>query len=117
MLDKLASIGETLKEIRETKGFQLQQVASKTSINYTSLSRIETGKRLPTKSQVKILAEFYDYRANELSLQLISDKLTYEVNNESLGLEGFKLAEQKLKYGVNLLNDYKYQEKFQLKNV
>lgn len=43
------SIGDTLKAIRETKGFQLQEVADKTSINYSSLSSIEIGKRLPTK--------------------------------------------------------------------
>ena len=116
MLGELVSIGETLKEIRETKGFHLREVADKTSINYTSLSRIETGKRLPTKPQVQSLAEFYNYSENELILQLISDKLIYEVHNESLGLEGFHLAEQKLKYGVNLFNDYKNQEKFQLQS-
>ena len=55
MLDTLISIGDTLKEIRETKGFHLQEVAEKTTINYTSLSRIETGKRLPTKPQVQML--------------------------------------------------------------
>ena len=45
MLDTFVSIGDTLKEIRETKGFHLQEVAQKTAINYTILSRIETGKR------------------------------------------------------------------------
>ena len=43
MLDTFVSIGDTLKEIRETKGFQLQEVAKETAINYTILSRIETG--------------------------------------------------------------------------
>ena len=53
MLDTIVSIGDTLKKIRETKGFHLQEVADKTSINYTSLSRIENGKRLPTKPQLQ----------------------------------------------------------------
>tara|TARA_R110002050_G_scaffold585_3_gene4225 strand:- start:7879 stop:9222 length:1344 start_codon:yes stop_codon:yes gene_type:complete len=116
MLDTIVSIGDTLKEIRETKGFHLQEVADKTSINYTSLSRIETGKRLPTKPQVQSLAEFYSYSENDLIRQLISDKIIYEVQNEDLGLEGFHLAEQKLKYGLNLFNDYKNQDKFQLQS-
>jgi len=116
MLDTIVSIGDTLKEIRETKGFHLQEVADKTSINYTSLSRIETGKRLPTKTQVQSLAEFYSYNENDLIRQLISDKIIYEVQNEYLGLEGFHLAEQKLKYGLNLFNDYKNQDKFQLQS-
>lgn len=114
MLDTLISIGDTLKEIRETKGFHLQEVASKTSINYTSLSRIETGKRLPTKPQVQSLAKFYSYSEHDLIRQLISDKIIYEVQNEDLGLEGFHLAEQKIKYGISLFNDYESQEKFEL---
>ena len=100
MLDTIISIGDTLKEIRETNGFHLQEVAEKTSINYTSLSRIETGKRLPTKPQVQSLAKFYNYSEQELIKQLISDKIIYEVQSEDLGLEGFHLAEQKLKYGI-----------------
>ena len=116
MLDTLISIGDTLKDIRETKGFHLQEVAENTSINYTSLSRIETGKRLPTKPQVQSLAEFYSYSENDLIRHLISDKILYEIQNEDLGLEGFHLAEQKLKYGINLFNDYKNQEKFQLQS-
>jgi adenine-specific DNA-methyltransferase len=115
-LDEKTSIGNALKKIRELKGFHLQEVADKTSINYTSLSRIETGKRLPTKPQVQSLAEFYSYSENELIRQLISDKIIYEVQNEDLGLEGFHLAEQKLKYGLNFFNDYKNQDKFQLQN-
>lgn len=114
MLDKFISIGDTLKDIRETKGFHLQDVAEKTFINYTSLSRIENGKRLPTKPQVQSLAEFYNYSEQELIKHLISDKIIYEVENEDLGLEGFHLAEQKLKYGITLFNDYKNQEKFEL---
>lgn len=116
MLDTIISIGDTLKEIRETNGFHLQEVAKKTSINYTSLSRIETGKRLPTKPQVQNLAKFYNYSEQELIKQLISDKIIYEVQSEDLGLEGFHLAEQKLKYGITLFNDYETQEKFELHN-
>lgn len=113
MLDTLISIGNILKEIRETKGFHLQEVAEKTTINYTLLSRIETGKRLPTKSQIQILASFYSYSEQELIKQLISDKIIYEVKNEDFGIEGFHLAEQKIKCG-NTLNDYDSLDKFEL---
>lgn len=116
MLDALVSIGDTLKKIREKKGIQLREVADKTAINYTLLSRIETGKRLPTKTQIKSLAEFYSYSENDLIRHLISDKILNEVQSEDLGLEGFQLAEQKLKYGLKLFNDYKIQEKFQLQS-
>lgn len=116
MLDTLISIGGTLKEIRERKGFNLQEFANKTAVNYTSLSRIENGKRLPTKAQVQSLAEFYQYSEQELLRNLISDKILSEVQNDDLGLEGFQLAEQKLKYGYALLNDYQKLEKFDLQS-
>lgn len=114
MLDTFVSIGDTLKGIREIKGFHLQEVAKKTAINYTILSRIETGKRLPTKQQVQNLASFYNYSEEELIKQLISDKILYEVQNEDFGIEGFHLAEQKIKYGLSLFNDYNYLDKFEL---
>lgn len=116
MLDKFISIGDTLKEIRETQGFQLQEVAEQASINYTILSRIETGKRLPTKPQIQNLAAFYKYSETELIKHLISDKILYEIQNENLGLEAFMLAEQKIKYGLFLFNSYENLEKFELHN-
>ncbi|MBW6483252.1 MAG: DNA adenine methylase [Vicingaceae bacterium] len=116
MLDTLISIGDTLKEIRETQGLHLQEVADKTAINYTVLSRIETGKRLPTKPQVQNLATFYNYSEQELIKHLISDKILYEVQSEDFGLEGFHLAEQKIKYGLALFNDYENLEKFDLQS-
>lgn len=116
MLDTFISIGDTLKEIRETRGFNLQDVALKTNINYTVLSRIETGKRLPTKPQVQNLAKFYNYSEQELIKYLISDKILYEIQNEDFGMEGFLLAEQRIKYGLSLFNDYENLEKFDLQS-
>jgi adenine-specific DNA-methyltransferase len=116
MLDTFVSIGDTLKEIRENRGFNLQDVALKTDINYTVLSRIETGKRLPTKPQVQTLANFYNYSEQDLIKYLISDKILYEIQNEDLGLEGFLLAEQRIKYGLSLFNDYEHLEKFDLQS-
>lgn len=116
MLDTFVSIGDTLKEIRETRGFNLQDVALKTEIDYTVLSRIETGKRLPTKPQVQSLANFYNYNEQELIKYLISDKILCKIQNEDFGLEGFLLAEQRIKYGLSLFNDYENIEKFDLQS-
>jgi adenine-specific DNA-methyltransferase len=116
MLSTLVSIGNTLKEIRENRGLHLREVAEKTAINYTILSRIETGKRLPTKVQVQYLANFYNYSEQELIKHLISDKIIHEIINEDFGIEGFRLAEQKIKYGLSLFNDYNHLEKFELQS-
>jgi len=102
MLDVAVSIGEILKNIRETKNISLQQVSQKTNINFTLLSRIETGKRLPTKEQIKKLANFYQYDKTELLKLLLSDKIIYEIQNEEFGYEALKIAEQKIIYRNSL---------------
>ncbi len=116
MLDTLTSVGEALKKIRKDKGFYLQEVADETTINYTLLSRIENGKKLPTKGQVKKLALFYNFNENDLIKNLISDKIIYKIKNEDFGLEGFQLAEQKIKYGISLFTEYKNIEKIKIES-
>ena len=77
------------------------------------MSRIETGKRLPTKPQVQILASFYNYSEQELIKQLISDKIIYEVQNEDFGIEGLCLL-NKNKIRKFTFNDYENLDKFEL---
>jgi adenine-specific DNA-methyltransferase len=105
-MDLAFSIGETLKEIRENKRFSLKKVSEKTDINFTLLSRIENGKRLPTKEQIKKLANYYKYDKDELTKILISDKIVYEIKNEEFGIEALKIAEQKIKYYTTLFPEF-----------
>ena len=116
MLDAIASVGNVLKEIREINNFSLQDVTRVTGINYTLLSRIENGKRLPTKEQIKKLASFYKFNEKELITHLISDKIIYEIKNEELGFEAMKLAERKIQYGLTLFPENEIRDKIKLES-
>ncbi|MDD2635857.1 MAG: DNA adenine methylase [Bacteroidales bacterium] len=116
MLDTIASVGNILKDIRETNNFSLQDVTRVTQINYTLLSRIETGKRLPTKEQIQKLAVFYKYDENELIKHLISDKIICEIKDEEFGIEAMQLAEKKIQYGKSLFIEYENQERIKLES-
>lgn len=94
----MESIGQTFKNIREKRQLFLESVTQKTGINKTLLSRIETGKRLPTKEQVIQLSKFYKIEKNDLIIQWLSDKLVYEVKNEKSALQAIQAAEEKIKY-------------------
>jgi len=94
----MKKIGEVLRELRESKGLLLRQVGAKLSIDPTILSKIERNSRMPTKNQVKALAKFFQEQENEILIAWLSDKLVYEVENEELGLEAMKVAEQKIEY-------------------
>jgi len=96
------SVGLILKEIREKKGFQLQEVQDKTKINLTILSRIENGKRLPTREQAIELANYYSCDPNKILLNLVGDKIACEIQDKELGIEALHVAEQIVTYGKPL---------------
>lgn len=95
---QMKSIGETLRELRESKDLLLREVGAKLSLDPTILSKIERDERMPTKDQVIALSEFYLENKNKVILAWLSDKLVYQLDGEELGLEAMKVAEQKIKY-------------------
>lgn len=94
----MKNIGQTLRELRESKGLLLREVGAALSIDPTLLSKIERNERMPTKEQVNVLSEFYQDKKNEVIIAWLSDKLVYEVQNEDLGLMAMKVAEKKIEY-------------------
>jgi transcriptional regulator with XRE-family HTH domain len=94
----LKTIGTTLRELRETKGLLLREVGAKLSLDPTILSKIERDERMPTREQVKALADFYKDQKNEVIIAWLSDKLYYEVQDEDLALQAMHVAEEKIKY-------------------
>ena len=97
----MKNIGQTLRELRESKGLLLREVGAVLSIDPTLLSKIERNNRMPTKEQVKALSEFYQDKKNEVIIAWLSDKLVYEIQDEDLALAAMKVAEQKIEYLKN----------------
>jgi transcriptional regulator with XRE-family HTH domain len=94
----LKTIGTKLRELREEKGLLLREVGAKLSLDPTILSKIEQDKRMPTKVQVKALADFYKDQKNEVIIAWLSDKLYYQVQDEDLALQAMQVAEEKIKF-------------------
>lgn len=94
----MKNIGQTLRELRESKGLLLREVGAELSIDPTLLSKIERNDRMPTKEQVSALSEFYQDKKNEVLIAWLSDKLVYEIQDEDLALAAMKVAEQKIEY-------------------
>lgn len=94
----MKNIGDTLRELRESKGLLLREVGAKLSLDPTLLSKIERNDRMPTKEQVKALSEFYEDKKNEVLIAWLSDKVVYDLQDEDLGLVAMKVAEKKIEY-------------------
>ena len=50
----MESLGQYLRDVREGLNLPLQEVYNRTNIDVTLLSRIENGRRLPTKEQMQL---------------------------------------------------------------
>jgi HTH-type transcriptional regulator, competence development regulator len=92
------TIGKKLRYIREEKELPLRKVAALLDIDVAILSKMERGERRITKEVVLKLANIYDYNADDLLVSFLSDKILYEIQNEELGIEALKVAEERAKY-------------------
>lgn len=92
------TIGEKLRHIREEKELPLRKVAALLDIDVAILSKMERGERKITKEVILKLADIYDYDADDLLVLFLSDKILYEIQDEDLGIEALKVAEERAKY-------------------
>ncbi|WP_339724870.1 helix-turn-helix transcriptional regulator [Maribacter stanieri] len=92
------TVGEKLRCIREEKELPLRKVAALLDIDVAILSKMERGERKITKEVVMKLADIYDYNADELLVLFLSDKILFEIQDEDLGIEALKVAEERAKY-------------------
>ncbi len=94
------SIGQYLKDVREKLNMPLQEVYRRTNIDITLLSRIENGRRLPTKDQVMHLARLYGCDEHNSLVLLGSEKILFTLDGDNeYKLEAIKLAAEKIRLG------------------
>jgi predicted nucleotidyltransferase len=94
----MESFAEQIKRLRKEKGVPLRVVSSRLKIDQAILSKLENGKRIASRKIVSKLARYYKLKENDLVVSWLSDKLIYEFEDESLVLDAFKVAEEKIAY-------------------
>lgn len=66
MAEALERVAPRLREVRERRGLTIIEVANKTGISKSTLSRLETGQRRPTLELLLLLAAVYRVALDEL---------------------------------------------------
>lgn len=94
----MKSLGNKIRNSRESKGLLLRQVAATIEIDQALLSKIERGDRIATKSQVIALADYFKVDAKELLALWLGEKIAYEIKDEDFAKEALKVAEKTIKY-------------------
>lgn len=92
------TIGDKLRELRVQNKLPLRKVSAMLDLDVAILSKMERGERKLTKKIVLKLAEIYKYNADDLLVLFLSEKIMYEIQDEDLGEEALKVAEQRVKY-------------------
>jgi len=91
------ALGEKLRELRESQGLYLRQVATALEVDNGYISKFETGEKIPLKKHISKLSAFYKVKEKELLTLWLSDKLLELVANEPTAKESLQLTLERLK--------------------
>jgi len=95
---KVHSFGEQLRELRIQKELSLREVASAIGIDTSLLGKIERDERHPTREQIKLVANYFNFDEIRLIREHLSDQLAYKVIEADFDVDILKFAEKKIEY-------------------
>lgn len=102
---KNTTFGEQLRQLRETAGMTLREVAANIEIDPSLLAKIERNQRQPTKHLIKNIADFFEVNEKELLEEFLSDQIAYKILDEEADLNILKVAKEKVAYIKTLRNE------------
>lgn len=97
MADNIKSFGETVRDLRESKGLLLRQVAAFLEVDTAFLSKMERNEKKASRLQVLKLAKALETAEKELLTLWLSDKIVETLNEESEAYSALKLTVKRLK--------------------
>lgn len=91
----MESFGKLIRQAREDNNYFLRQVAAELDIDQAIISKFERGERKPTKEQVLKFASFFKLDKDKVLVAWLSDRVVYDLENETLAEQALKVAEKK----------------------
>ena len=93
-----STFGEWLRSQREQRQRPLRKVAALLDVDTSIVSKLEHGHRQPQREYVEKLAAIFEEDAGALLVLYLSDRVAYELADESCSDAVLKAAEEKIKY-------------------
>lgn len=94
----MKTLGQILKEARESENLLLRQVAAAINTDTAMISKFEKGERKPTREQIALLAKALNLDERMLLISYLSDKVAADLRGESVAKEALKAAEKKIEF-------------------
>lgn len=96
----MTTIGEVIRLKREENKLSLKALAEKLKIDTGLLSKIERNKRMATRDHILNISKLFKIPVKELLIIWLSDKIIYDLRNESFGKEAVELSLIKLNQSI-----------------
>lgn len=95
----MKTLVDILKAARTGQALKLREVAALTGIDQAILSKIESGRRMPTTEQLQALSQAYQVELAELRKYWLADKIVQAVRQyPEIAEEAMVLAEPRVEY-------------------
>jgi len=98
------TLGQKIKELRESSGMFQRQLAAILEIGDGYLSKVESDQKAIKREHLKTISQTFNFSFEELEALWIATKIYDIVKNEKEGLNALKVAEKQIKY-KSLKND------------
>ena len=92
------SFGEVIRQHREEQNLPLRKVAAHLDIDTSTLAKFEKNTRHPNREHLVKLAELFNLDLAELTIMYLSDRVAYDLIDETNSEQVLKIAEEKIKY-------------------
>ncbi|MCE4147422.1 MULTISPECIES: helix-turn-helix domain-containing protein [Bacillus] len=113
-------LGQRIKELREKNNWSLRELETRININYSVLSRIESGKRPVTDTELLKFSELFDVstdyligRSDSLETQISKKQTTHEFNDSDLQIafrDAIDFSEESRKQTIDFIKYLKEKE-------
>ncbi|GGX35188.1 helix-turn-helix domain-containing protein [Aquimarina muelleri] len=92
------TLGQKIKELRESSGMFQRQLAAILEIGDGYLSKVENDQKAIKREHLKTISETFNFSFEELEALWIATKIYDIVKNEKEGLNALKAAEEQIKH-------------------
>jgi transcriptional regulator with XRE-family HTH domain len=92
------TLGQKIKELRESTGMFQRQLAALLEIGDGYLSKVESDQKMLKREHLLTISETFNSSLSELEALWIATKVYDIVKDEKEGLNALKVAEEQIKY-------------------
>ncbi len=90
-------LGTRLRELRESQGLLLRQVAAQIDVDTALMSKLERGERRAQREHIIKIATVLNANEDDLTVLWLADRINDVIQNEPMANKAVKLIEKNLK--------------------